>query len=201
MSTYPLSKTGARQLAAAEEAIERGLSTFMEVGSALATIRDGRLYREEYGTFEDYCKGRWGFSSRRARQLIDAVEIGTVVPLSNEAQARALGGLTPDEAIEVHGEAEKRGDTTAAGLARVKAERKPATQTHRTTETTTVTFDPETGEIVSADADQSPEGVAPPADQHPAVEGRGATQATPSVPPTLVCPTCGGTGEVQAVAS
>lgn len=42
-------------------------------------------------------------------------------------------------------------------------------------------------------APKTAEGVAPP--------DQGPVEDPPSVPPTLVCPTCGGTGEVQAVAS
>jgi hypothetical protein len=31
-----------------------------EAGAALEKIREGRLYREQYPTFEDYCLKRWG---------------------------------------------------------------------------------------------------------------------------------------------
>ncbi|MCX5658625.1 MAG: hypothetical protein NTW19_02755, partial [Planctomycetota bacterium] len=88
----------------------------MDVGSALATIRNEKLYRKDHGggfdTFEDYCKSRWSMSDRRARQLIDAAEIvgeiGTVVPKhltdsmeymaqtirsANERQVRPLSAL------------------------------------------------------------------------------------------------------------
>jgi VRR-NUC domain len=78
------------RLSELETVIERGLETFIEVGQALMEIRDGRLYRAEHGTFEGYCQERWGFTDRRARQLIDAAQIGTMVPLSNERQAREL---------------------------------------------------------------------------------------------------------------
>lgn len=87
-----------------EATIERGLQTFVEVGNALASIRDGKLYRETHGTFEDYCRDRWGFTDRRARMLIDAaktianIETGTIVPLlpATESQARPLTRLEPD---------------------------------------------------------------------------------------------------------
>lgn len=57
-----------------ETVIERGLQTFVDVGAALMEIRDSRLYRETHGTFEDYCRGRWGFTRMRASQLITAAE-------------------------------------------------------------------------------------------------------------------------------
>jgi hypothetical protein len=41
----------------------------------LLEIRDGRLYRETHGTFDDYCREGWGFSRHRASQLITAAEV------------------------------------------------------------------------------------------------------------------------------
>lgn len=82
-----------------EEVIGRGLQTFVEVGEALLTIRDGRLYRAEHRTFEGYCRQRWGFSHQRASQLTQAAEVATIVaghelpPPANEAQARELAPL------------------------------------------------------------------------------------------------------------
>jgi hypothetical protein len=155
VTTYPLSKTGARQLATAEQIIERGLGTFIEVGGALALIRDGRLYREQHDTFEAYCRDRWGFTSRRARQLMDAAEIGTIVPVENEGQARALAPLSddPEAAQRAWDEANVDGPATAAKIT-------DAVQRHTrrttSTETTETTFDPETGEITtSSGSDQS----------------------------------------------
>jgi len=81
----------ARPLAECEAVIERGLATFVEVGAALLEIRGHRLYRETHATFEDYCRERWSFTDRRARYLMEAAEIGTMVPnVGNERQARAL---------------------------------------------------------------------------------------------------------------
>ena len=55
-----------------EAVIERGLKTFVDVGNALMAIRDGRLYREQHATFEDYCHGRWGMNRGHANRLIRA---------------------------------------------------------------------------------------------------------------------------------
>lgn len=62
------------RLAELESTIDAGLRTFVDVGNALLEIRDSRLYRQTFGTFEDYCRERWGFNSSRARQLIGAAE-------------------------------------------------------------------------------------------------------------------------------
>lgn len=93
-----LAPEAARRLTELEATVERGLQTFVEVGEALREIRDSELYRAEHGTFEDYCSTRWGFTDRRARQLMRTAEIGTVVPVENERQARELAPLAGDEA-------------------------------------------------------------------------------------------------------
>jgi hypothetical protein len=49
--------------------VERGLSQFLEVGAALATIRNERLYRETHSTFESFCRERYAL----ARSTVDAV--------------------------------------------------------------------------------------------------------------------------------
>ena len=102
----PISLPESRDLIALESVIERGLETFVEVGEALATIRDRRLYRTEHPTFADYCKAKWKMSDRRARQLMDAAEVtstiaksGTTVPKS-ERQARPLATLPPAQRAE-----------------------------------------------------------------------------------------------------
>jgi hypothetical protein len=47
-----LSTKEQRDLGTLEGVVQKGLATFIEVGRALAEIRDRKLYRVEYGTFE-----------------------------------------------------------------------------------------------------------------------------------------------------
>lgn len=103
METLALSERA--QLEQLESIIERGLKTFVEVGNALLVIRDGRLYRQEWGTFEDYCREKWNLSKPYATQLITAsqavrnietVAIATVLP-ATESQARPLTALDPTD--------------------------------------------------------------------------------------------------------
>jgi hypothetical protein len=89
-----------RVLGRAERTIARGLKSFLAVGMALKEIRDKRLYRQQYDTFEEYCIRRWDFSRIRAYQICAASEVvadlSTVVniPLpGNEAQARPMACL------------------------------------------------------------------------------------------------------------
>lgn len=91
-----------RSLAELEAVIERGLATFIEVGTALLEIRDGRLYKPEFATFEDYCRERWKWGRNYANKQIAAAQVvrnlGTNVPKpQTEAQARELTRLTPEQ--------------------------------------------------------------------------------------------------------
>lgn len=91
-------------LAALEAIIERGQQTFIEVGMAILTIRDQRLYKDSYSTFEQYCRERWGWSRQHAHQLIDAAEVTEDlsnqfdIPPRNSTQAIQLARLpTPED--------------------------------------------------------------------------------------------------------
>jgi hypothetical protein len=94
--TEKLADNERRDFKRLEATVERGLATFKEVGSALAAIRDRRLYRETHGNFEDYLHERWDLVRSRGYQLIDAARVSTIVdnaglPIpANEAQAREL---------------------------------------------------------------------------------------------------------------
>lgn len=59
----------------------------------MQSIREGRLYRETHGTFEDYCRERWRMSKPRAYQLMQAAAVSTNVDVPNEGIARALAPL------------------------------------------------------------------------------------------------------------
>jgi len=89
----------ATRLTACEKVIERGIASFLETGEALLTIRDNRLYRSSFSTFEDYCKERWGMTSRRAGQLIDAYEVVEALPEPEPAveawDSQEVGNMFP----------------------------------------------------------------------------------------------------------
>jgi hypothetical protein len=78
------------RLSALEATVERGLTTWWEVGLALVEIRDARLYRATHSTFESYCRERWGFSRQRAHQHI-------VAGLFAEVCQRTLDKVPPNE--------------------------------------------------------------------------------------------------------
>lgn len=125
-----LSKPEAAQLAILEQTIERGLKIFVDVGTALMVVRDSKLYRQGYSTFEDYCRVRWNMGKSRVYQMIDAAIVvenlksstnGGLLP-DTERQARPLAQLEPeqqreawDKAIEIS----PNGKPTAAIVQRV----------------------------------------------------------------------------------
>jgi hypothetical protein len=88
-----------------EQIVEKGLSSFIEVGEALWKIREEKLYRAEFKTFENYCKVRWGISRIHAHRLIDGVEVVKLLPIGNkittESQARELAKVPTEKREEV----------------------------------------------------------------------------------------------------
>ena len=58
------------QLTALEKIIEKNPESFIKVGTALLEIRDSKLYRDTHETFEEYCRGRWGFGKSYVNDLI-----------------------------------------------------------------------------------------------------------------------------------
>ena len=76
-------------LAQHEAIIERGISSFIEVGNALKAIRDGREYKDRYQTFEEYCKERWGWTRQNVNRQIAGAgaalnlePIGSKIPIT-----------------------------------------------------------------------------------------------------------------------
>ena len=108
-----------------EDTIERYLSASLNAGRALRRIRQRRLYRSAYDTFEAYVERRWSFGLRRAEQLmssadvVDALSGAGVEDLpQNEAQTRPLTALDDDDMFDVwahvlneHGSAAKASKT------------------------------------------------------------------------------------------
>jgi len=82
-----------------EEKIEAGLEQFRVAGESLRKIKEKKLYKSEYSTYEEYCSQRWGFTPQHANRLISAAKTmrlieeseptGSVLPQS-ENQVRVL---------------------------------------------------------------------------------------------------------------
>ena len=93
----PLSQTEQSRFEKLEQAISRNVGAFVELGLALPEIRDSRLYRAEFPTFEAYCNERWDLGRNYVNKQIAAAqvaqEVGTIVPIESEGVARELTGL------------------------------------------------------------------------------------------------------------
>jgi len=112
-SAGQLNASELHELRACEVTIKKGWEAFVEVGKALQTIRDGRLYRNEYGTFETYCIERWGYGRAHAYRYIEAAEVvkDVSLPMSpkgdkiqgvpNLAQARELFAAPKERRAEI----------------------------------------------------------------------------------------------------
>ena len=127
------------ELERCEVVIRQGLETFIEVGQALTTIRDKRLYRIEFGTFEDYCSTKWALERRQAYRLMDASKVienvshGTQTLPTSERQARPLTSFEPEIQLEawkevVHQSQETGKPITAATVQQVAEQWKPVNQ-------------------------------------------------------------------------
>ena len=87
--------------------IARGKQTFVEVGLALAEIRDLRLYKREYSSFREYCQKKWGWEKRYTNYVIAGAEavqslpeqVGTAVPTL--AAARELARVPTEQRGEI----------------------------------------------------------------------------------------------------
>lgn len=109
----PLDAAERKVLARAEKTIAAGLMQFREVGEALVQIRDGRLYREKFATFEAYCREIWNLGRQHAYRMIGAAaavqQIESMSPIgdkrhktpivlpTSESQARPLARLDPED--------------------------------------------------------------------------------------------------------
>jgi hypothetical protein len=89
-----------------EKVVRMGAQTFLEVGNALAQLRDRQLYRETHRSFEAYCADKWAMGKAYAYRLIDAAAVAMSLPadvanLATEGQARELSKVPAENRVEV----------------------------------------------------------------------------------------------------
>lgn len=118
-----------------ETVISKGMETFVEVGTALAAIRDEKLWRDRSTSFANYLEFYWPDIKRaHAYRLMDAAE--TVAELSpmgdtplptSERQARELRPLkgNPEAAADAMRKASEDGPATAKKIAEAVADVTP----------------------------------------------------------------------------
>jgi hypothetical protein len=101
----PLNAAERADLSTCETALDNLRMAFWAAGKALQVIRDGRLYRAEYPTFDAYCEGRWQMHRSYADKLIRAWPLAeTLSPIGlkelNEGQVRELLPLAAKQGEE-----------------------------------------------------------------------------------------------------
>ena len=125
MTVVALTSSESAQLARCEAVVESGLRTFVDVGEALMEIRDRRLWRDGFDSFEDYCRERWGFSRKYAHLIVAEAEVNQLVdhPI-RQSTARELVPLKNEpeklrEAwVEANDRAEQNGRKVTAEIVR-----------------------------------------------------------------------------------
>lgn len=112
------------RLSQLEQVVAAGLAAFHRAGLALAEIRDKKLYSHKWSSFESYLESRWSISREHGHRLIQAAEVCAnlkgLEPLpQNEAQARVLAKLEPEQQRQVWTDAKQalpNGNVTAEAL-------------------------------------------------------------------------------------
>lgn len=127
----PLSAHEKDVLARLETTIKDHFESFSKAGDALVAIRDGRLYRETHGTFDDYCRERWDMSKTNANRLIAAASVlhniekvkesKDIAEHLTESAVRPLTGLTPAQQQKVIRKVVEKAPPPVAGRSRVTA--------------------------------------------------------------------------------
>jgi hypothetical protein len=87
--------------------IRDGRQTFIQVGLAIAEVKERKLYTQEYETFEEFCEKEYGWTARHCHGLAGAAlavkslppALGTTVPSVNAA--KALAKVPPPKRTEV----------------------------------------------------------------------------------------------------
>ncbi len=111
--TVNISLSDQEELQKLEHIIDENLAAFYEVGKALKTIHDKKLYKLlGYSRFEDYCVERWDLHQGHARRLEAASSVvdnlksdpnGINFLPTHERQIRPMTILTPEQQVKVWG--------------------------------------------------------------------------------------------------
>lgn len=118
----PLGDDERALLTACENAIDGFRRAFISAGKALQNVRDRRLYRDDFPTFDEYCRDRWSMTRIQADRFIREWPIAQrLIPIGfkpPESQVR--------EIVPVH---DRHGMDAAVSVYRVVAETEGVTVT------------------------------------------------------------------------
>jgi hypothetical protein len=91
-----------------EAVVAGGLAKFLEVGMALAELRNRRLYRTEHATFESYVQSRFGLHRSSVDGVIRSAQTAAVLvdgglrlpPDTTPTSLRAISALPGDDSLK-----------------------------------------------------------------------------------------------------
>jgi hypothetical protein len=129
----PVKAADLAELAKLEDTIHRSLQAFLEAGQAIKQIRDKKLWRHEYASFESYCRKRWQWSKRHSNTVIAASEVKLLLGPSGPANVRVARELAPlaeqpDTVREVWEQITKGHPTPTATVVRSAVDQRRAQQ-------------------------------------------------------------------------
>jgi hypothetical protein len=116
------------RLAELEATIARGVRSFLDTGRALTEIRDARLYRERYATFDDYTRAEWGFRRSYAYEIMQAAEVAGRLSGVPDTPAPRSAGVAA-ELVPLRDEPEKLTEVWQAATSTAAAAHRPVTAT------------------------------------------------------------------------
>lgn len=83
-----------RNLEQHEEIIEASLKSGFDIGESLLDIQERKLYKEQFDTFEQYCKQRWNVSKTSAYQFMEMVIVRRDLSAIAHSEMKKLPGET-----------------------------------------------------------------------------------------------------------
>jgi hypothetical protein len=96
--------TPAPSLEQLEEIVTKNLPSkaqFIQAGTALKAIRDGKLFRPKFKTWKEYVPARWEFSRQYADRLIKAADFAATTVDKPLAERQALKRRMEQRAISI----------------------------------------------------------------------------------------------------
>lgn len=110
------------QLIKSERVIGKNINGAVEAWIELERVRDLRLYREKFTSFDEYCQKRWGMQRRYADMLISSARVAKSLTLKvrtivlKPGQLREVAKVPEARREEVIIEASKSGAVTAKSI-------------------------------------------------------------------------------------
>lgn len=129
--TSPLTAAERKRYQQCVQEISDGLRGSWKAGEALRDVREARLYREDFVSFDEFCQAVHSITQRYANYLIEAVEIKEDIKerspkmaelLTTETQAREIGNVPRGAQVRVLKAIVRSGEPVTAAAIKAQAE-------------------------------------------------------------------------------